>query len=138
MTMPASPAASRLIRFAAVGLAAMAAYAVVATLLSLAGVRPHWLGSGLAYAAAAVWSYIGHRRFSFRSDAPHASAGPRFIVMTALLQGLAVAIPAAITDVAGYPAHVSTIAVCIVCPIASFILNSRFVFPDAASAREAS
>jgi putative flippase GtrA len=120
----------RLVRFTIVGLGAMAAYAVVVTLLAAVGVRPYWLASGLAYAIAAIWSYVGHRRFSFRSDAPHAVAGPRFVVVTFAGQALAIAIPALMTDIGGWPAHVATLAVCTICPAVSFVLNSWFVFAD--------
>jgi putative flippase GtrA len=125
--------AARLIRFTAVGLAAMAVYAGLVVLLTLGGVSPAWLASGLAYALAAVWSYIGHRRFSFRSSASHAVAGPRFAVVTGVGQGLAVLLPALITDIGGFPALWSTLAVCVVCPGVSFLLNSRFVFSDGRS-----
>jgi putative flippase GtrA len=135
---PDSAAIGRLLRFTAVGLAAMAAYAVLVTLLSAVGLSPQWLASGAAYALAAVWSYIGHRRFSFRSDAPHAVAGPRFVVVTLTGQALAIAIPAAITDLAGYPGHLATILVCLICPGVSFILNSSFVFADGQRAGETS
>jgi putative flippase GtrA len=131
-------AIGRLLRFTAVGLAAMAAYAAAVTALSALGLRPQWLASGVAYAIAAIWSYIGHRRISFRSDLPHAVAGPRFVVVTLTGQALAIALPALITDFSGYPGHVATLAVCIVCPAVSFLLNSSFVFPDAARARKPS
>jgi putative flippase GtrA len=136
MTIDAETA-GRLVRFTFVGLGAMAAYAVVVTLLTLAGVRPQWLASGLAYAIAAIWSYVGHRRFSFRSDAPHAVAGPRFVIVTLTGQALAIAIPATMTDFGGWPSHAATLAVCIVCPAVSFILNSSFVFADRRDARNA-
>jgi putative flippase GtrA len=127
--------AARLARFTAVGLAAMAAYALIVTALTARGVRPAWLASGAAYALAAIWSYVGHRRFSFRSQAPHNAAGPRFVMATAAGQALAVAIPAAIADIGGWPSAYATIAVCLVCPVVSFLLNSRFVFPTAPSPR---
>jgi putative flippase GtrA len=123
-------AIGRLLRFTAVGLTAMAAYAVIVTALAAFGVGPQWLASGCAYAIAAVWSYAGHRRFSFRSDAPHAVAGPRFVIVTLAGQALAIAIPAVITDLAGHPGHVATVLVCLICPAVSFLLNSSFVFPD--------
>jgi putative flippase GtrA len=122
--------AGRIARFTIVGLAAMAAYAAIVTALTFAGMRPAWLASGLAYALAAIWSYVGHRRFSFRSDAPHRRAGPRFVLVTAVGQGLAILIPALMTDLTGYPPIVSTAVVCLVCPAVSFILNSAFVFAD--------
>jgi putative flippase GtrA len=125
-----SVAAGRLVRFTAVGLAAMAVYAALVALLTFGGLSPAWLASGIAYALAAVWSYIGHRRFSFRSSASHAVAGPRFAVVTATGQGLAVLLPALVTDIGGLPSLWSTLAVCLVCPAASFILNTRFVFAD--------
>ncbi len=129
--------AGRLVRFTVVGLGAMAAYAIVVTLILVAGVRPQWLASGLAYAVAAIWSYLGHRRFSFRSDAPHAVAGPRFVLATLVCQALAIAIPALLTDLAGHPGHLATLAVCILCPGVSFLLNSGFVFPDRRRAPDA-
>lgn len=122
--------AARILRFSVVGLGAMAAYAVIVSALTLSGLRPAWLASGLAYALAAIWSYVGHRRFSFRSDAPHAVAGPRFVVVTATGQGIAIAIPALMTDLGGWPAIHATIAVCIICPAVSFLLNAFFVFPE--------
>jgi putative flippase GtrA len=127
--------AARLARFTMVGLAAMAAYAVIVTGLTALGLRPAWLASGTAYALAAVWSYVGHRRFSFRSDAPHQAAGPRFVAATAAGQALAVAIPAAVADFGGWPAAYATAAVCVVCPAVSFVLNNWFVFSDAPSPR---
>jgi putative flippase GtrA len=127
----------RLVRFTAVGLLAMAAYAVIVTALTVAGLRPAWLASGLAYALAAVWSYVGHRRFSFRSGAPHSVSGPRFALVTVTGQGLAVAIPALMTDLAGLPQLAATLAVCVVCPAASFLLNSRYVFADVRPAPDA-
>jgi putative flippase GtrA len=120
--------AARLVRFTVVGLAAMAAYAVVVSALNHGGVRPAWLASGLAYAIAAVWSYIGHRRFSFRSDTPHGVAGPRFAVVTATGQALAMLIPAVASDWGGWPPSHATLAVCIICPGVSYLLNSGFVF----------
>jgi putative flippase GtrA len=135
MRLPAD-SIGRLARFTAVGLAAMAAYVVAVTALAHAGLRPAWLASGAAYALAAVWSYVGHRRFSFRSGAAHSVAGPRFVAATAAGQTLAVAIPALLTDAGGLPQIVSTAAVCLVCPAASYLLNSRFVFPDRPAAPE--
>jgi putative flippase GtrA len=123
---------ARLVRFTLVGLAAMAAYAVFVTTLGALGLKPAWLASGLAYALAAVWSYIGHRRFSFRSEAAHRVAGPRFAVVTATGQGLAILIPALVSDIGGHPASLATLAVCIVCPGVSYAMNSAFVFADGA------
>jgi putative flippase GtrA len=128
---PAGETLARLGRFTLVGLAAMAAYALLVTVFGALGVRPAWLASGAAYALAAVWSYVGHRRFSFRSGAPHAVAGPRFALVTATGQGLAILIPALVSDLGGYPPSLATLAVCIVCPGVSYAMNSAFVFSDA-------
>jgi putative flippase GtrA len=119
---------ARLARFTVVGLAAMAAYALIVTALNMAGLKPAWLASGMAYATAAIWSYFGHRRISFRSDAPHKVAGPRFVLVTLTGQGLAIAIPAIVSDWGGWPSAYATLAVCVICPGVSFILNSGFVF----------
>jgi putative flippase GtrA len=127
----------RILRFAAVGLLAMAAYAAIVTALTWSGLRPAWLASGLAYALAAVWSYVGHRRFSFRSDAPHQVAGPRFVLVTGVCQAIAMAIPAVVVDAGGLPPVAATALVCLVCPAASFLLNGWFVFADRRNAMDA-
>ena len=50
---------------------------------------PDWLMSTLCYAAFIGPVYLAHRRFSFRSDAPHGRALPRYIAVQ--LCGLALA-----------------------------------------------
>jgi putative flippase GtrA len=48
--------------------------------------------STLAYVISAQCNYLANRAFTFRSDRPHASALPRFIVVTTIGLGLNAAV----------------------------------------------
>lgn len=85
-----SPVLTQLLSFLVIGGVAAASFVG----LSAAGVAlptglPKWLVSALCYAAFIVPVYLLHRRFSFRSDAPHAQALPRYVVVQ--VAGLALA-----------------------------------------------
>lgn len=68
----------RLIRFGIVGLATAALYAaVVAAGLAWLSL-PLAAAGALGYALAVPLNYLAHKRFTFRSDAAHGSALPRF------------------------------------------------------------
>lgn len=86
-------------RFVLVGGAATFVHAIMlAVFVELFGLRPT-AGNLLAFLTAFFVSYFGHKRLTFRSDAPHAKALPGFLV--AALAGLFVNIGlfAVLTDV---------------------------------------
>ncbi|HTJ58222.1 MAG TPA: GtrA family protein [Devosiaceae bacterium] len=66
--------------FAMVGGSGAAAFVLLSTLLVGAHLGlPNWLGSTLCWAALIGPVYLAHRRFSFRSAAPHGQALPRYV-----------------------------------------------------------
>jgi len=84
---------AQFLRFAAAGAAGTALhYAVLATLVYLAGMQPGW-SAAIGAAAGAAVNYSVNRAVTFRSDRAHGEALPRFAAMAAagmLLNGVLV------------------------------------------------
>jgi putative flippase GtrA len=79
---------SQFLSFAVIGVgAALVFIALSSGLVALGTGAPDWIVSALCYAAFVVPVYLLHRRFSFRSDAAHRVALPRYAAVqaTALL-----------------------------------------------------
>ena len=78
----ASAGASGLINFILIGAGGAAAFVALSTLmLSLPTGAPEWLVNTLCYAALIGPVYLLHRRYSFRSDAAHRQALPRYVAV---------------------------------------------------------
>jgi putative flippase GtrA len=85
-----SPILPQLLSFLIIGGTAAIAFVALSTAaVALPTGMPRWLVSALCYAAFIVPVYLLHRRFSFRSAAPHAKALPRYVVVQ--VSGLALA-----------------------------------------------
>jgi putative flippase GtrA len=116
---------------ALVGGAATLAYMALAwsgtVLLSL----PGSVASVLAYTLAALMSYAGHRRLTFRSSRPHREAAPRFIGVTALGYGIAFLLPLLLTDLIGAHPLIAIVLTCTAVPVLNALALSRLVFPGA-------
>ena len=113
--------------FGVVGVAATAVYFVVAMAGSAVGMAAY-VSSLAAYGVASLLSYCGHRVLTFRSTAAHSKTAPRFAALTALQYGLALAVPVLVTEAAGFSPLVSYLVVCVVAPLTSLLVMSRFVF----------
>lgn len=85
-----SPVLAGLLSFLIIGGAAAVAFVGVSS-AAVAMIRsvPSWLVSALCYAGFIVPVYLLHRRFSFRSEASHQQALPRYVLVQ--LSGLALA-----------------------------------------------
>jgi putative flippase GtrA len=75
-------------RFVLVGLVTNAVYLAALAVCQFALGTMLWMGAALAYVASAVFNYMAHRRFTFRSGAGHLDALPRY----AAVQGVGLAI----------------------------------------------
>jgi putative flippase GtrA len=114
--------------FAVIGLISTAIYAIL-TLLGESWLEwPIPLVSALAYMAGMVWSYLGHRHFTFASRQPHGVAIPRFIQLSALGYGLSIAIPFALSVQMGLASWVSVATTCIAVPLVNAMVMSAYVF----------
>ena len=80
-----------LVAFVLVGGAGALGFVVLSSLaMNVGGNAPRWLVSTLCYAFLIVPVYLLHRRFTFRSEAPHLHALPRYVGVQVL--GLALAL----------------------------------------------
>jgi putative flippase GtrA len=71
-------------RFVVVGATAAAVHQlVVAGAVELAGLSPGWANLP-GFMVAWVVSYLGQRRYTFRSSLPHRHAAPRFLLVSSL------------------------------------------------------
>lgn len=105
-------------------------YAAVALCLSFCGLRVT-LASFAAYLTAALFSYAGHKYFTFVSEGAHLFEAPRFILLT--LVGLAVSLllPALLSGLLGLPAQVPIVATCILIPLVNYVVLRHWVFAGA-------
>lgn len=71
-----------LVSFLVIGTVAALAFIMVSSFAVGLGTRlPDWLVSALCYAAFVIPVYLAHRRFSFQSEARHAVAFPRYLMV---------------------------------------------------------
>ena len=63
------------------GSGALAFIALSSLMIELRTGAPDWVTSALCWAALIVPVYYGHRMLSFRSDAPHMQALPRYVLV---------------------------------------------------------
>ncbi len=115
-------------RFVLVGLAATGIYLAAALALGLVpGIAPVAASVG-AYAIAAVFSYWGHKRLTFRSSGSHAHEAPRFLLTTALGLGTSVIMPLLLTERLGLPSPVAVLVVCMAIPVLNYLILNAWVF----------
>lgn len=118
----------RLIRFALVGGANTAAYFILANaLVYLIGVHRD-LSAYLAYALILPFSFVGHRRFTFRSAGNAVSEWFRFCIM----QGVCLSIIAGVNAASKhYPDSLSWVgfaAISFLIPVINFLMMQVWVF----------
>lgn len=76
------PVARDLLSFLIVGGLAALSYVVLSTLMiGLDTGVADWVVSAISYAVHVIPVYLAHRRFSFRSRAPHAVVLPRYVAV---------------------------------------------------------
>ncbi|RWM02352.1 MAG: GtrA family protein [Mesorhizobium sp.] len=119
-----------LARFGSVGIVATILYAALVAVF--AGSERIGLGpvqaSLAAYAAAAVFSYLAHKFFTFMSAGSHRTEAPRFLLLTATGLAVAYAAPSLLTETFGLPLFVPVLLTCLVIPALNFLMLDRWVF----------
>jgi putative flippase GtrA len=126
-------AAWRVSRFALIGAMSTLIYAVCAFVLSGAAdapVLPPVAASIGAYAVAAIFSYAGHKYFTFVSRGAHALELPRFLTLTALGLLIAMAAPILLSGMLGLPPAVPILVTCAAVPVVNYVVMGRWVFGD--------
>ena len=131
------------VRFIAVGVVSNLVYfGVLAVCQYLVGTAL-WVGAALAYLLSAVFNYLAHRSFTFRSGAGHLVALPRYCVV----QGTALALNSGALEVlvsrGGYSyVWVQVLALAIVTAWTyaaqrAWVFSSRVTLPRTAHCRRA-
>ncbi|TIW20916.1 MAG: GtrA family protein [Mesorhizobium sp.] len=120
----------RPVRFLVTGLGATLLYALMAAVFSAGApvlMNPA-SGSVLAYALAAVFSYAGHKYFTFASGGAHRFEAPRFVILTLLGLAMSFALPAILSDRLGLPAQIPIALTCILVPLVNYAVLRHWVF----------
>lgn len=122
----------QLIRFGFVGGTGAVAFVAISALAvgARSGV-PDWLVSAACYAALILPVYFAHRRFSFRSAAPHRQALPRYAAVQAMAVLLAAGISWAIYAVPGLPTLVAATLVSGLTAAFTFVVLKLWAFAAA-------
>lgn len=117
---------ARLIRFGLVGGTTSAAYALVVAGLVRWVSEP--VAAALAYLALLPLNYIGHRRATFRSDAPRRPEQLRYLLMHAVTLVACMATMQGITAGLGASHWAGSAAIIVLAPILNFALMHLWVF----------
>jgi putative flippase GtrA len=115
----------RTLRFALVGVAATAIYAVLAWAGTEGLGLPSPLASIAAYAFAALCSYVGHRSMTFTSDRRHREAVPLFGGIAVFGYVVALGAPWLLTEKLGAPAHAAILTTCMLVPVFNYLALAR-------------
>ena len=128
---------AQMMRFGLVGVSCAALYTALAWSLTVLAGAPAVTGSVAAYAISGVFSYLGQKLFTFRSDAPHAEAAPRFLAVFLVGISVAALAPLLLTDRMHLPPLVAIIFAGGVVPALNYLVFSLLVFGrgEAAPAR---
>ena len=125
----------QLLVFVAVGGTATLLYVILtSSLIGLDTGIPDWLMGALCYALFIVPTYLAQRRFSFRSDARHQVAFPRYAAVQAISLGLVAVLSFVFYSVLGIAAPVGALIVAAIAAGASFMLLRLWAFSGAPGA----
>ena len=122
-------------RFGLTGVGVTMIYLNLAGLLKSAGADAALASVG-AYLVSTLVSYLGHRRYTFRSVAEHGRAAPHFMLVSAIGLLLAAMIPRTLESATDSPVHVSFVIVAGVVAAVSFAGLRLTVFRAADDAVE--
>jgi putative flippase GtrA len=89
---------------------------------------PDWLVSALCWAGLIVPVYLGHRFVSFRSDAPHTQALPRYVAVQVLGLTLAALFSWIAYSVLGLPSLVGAVLVAGLTAGLNFVILRAWAF----------
>ena len=119
---------ARLLRFALVGGATSVAFALaVAALVDAAAVSPA-IAAALAYLGLLPVNYVGHRRATWRSQAPRRPEVIRFLCVHGLTMATCTVVMAAVTGPMGQPHWAGSLVIVVFAPVMNFALFDRWVF----------
>lgn len=116
------------LRFILVGASNTFFYFLIANALHYAFGAERDVAAYIAYGLALPLSFIGHRKFTFRSSSPPLSEWLRFCVMQALCLCIIGGVNAAANSYPNFPGWLSFAAISILIPALSFVIMQIWVF----------
>jgi len=117
-----------IVAFVVVGGLMALVYVALSTFVVGLSLMPAWIASALCYAAAIVPAYLLHRRFSFRSDAPHRQAFLRYVLVQLSAIVLASAFSFLTYGVIGLPTLAAAITVSALTAAVNFMVLKLWAF----------
>jgi len=118
----------QLARFGLIGLVATLGYSVTAWELTSRTTWSPVTASVIAYSFAGVFSYFGHRMFSFRSKNSIMYEIPRFVITVIIGYSISSIFPYIFTIKIGTHPSVAIIAVSLMIPLFNFLFMKKYVF----------
>jgi len=123
-----SPALRTLVAFGSVGIAATAVHFAVGLSLVNSGTATPFMANILAFLCAYLCSYVGHHRFTFRSNAAHSRALPRFFAVAVLGLVLNQVIVYVCVNLVGWSYLVALVIVVSLVPAIIFVAGKFWAF----------
>lgn len=118
----------RLVPMVLVGGTATIGYAALTWFLAEKAGLPAAIASLASYAFVSMLSYLGHSRLTFRSLRPYRDTAGSFAALSLGGYLMALAIPGLLSGVLGARIEVSVLVTCLVVPLMSCFVMTRFVF----------
>lgn len=115
------------VRFALVGIGATFTYIVISFAAQWLWGRP-LVSSSLGYLGSVAVSYFGHAGFTFRSERPHLTTGPRFLTVSLAVFLCTNLIVVAVTGPLGQPFIVAAAIVVVSIPAFTWAMGRLWVF----------
>lgn len=126
---PGRALAAEALGFASIGVISALGYVVLSgAMVSLFSAVPAWIVSICCYALFILPAYLAHRRFSFRSDAPHRRALPRYVVTQALALVLAACFSFFMYGVMKLPGFLASLGVIVLTSGVNFLVLRLWAF----------
>lgn len=127
--MPRVRESSGLMAFLLIGGGAALGFVLVSSLaMALLPFAPSWVVSALCYAGFIVPVYLLHRRYSFRSQAAHRQALPRYMAVQASALLLAAAFSYLLHDRLGLPSLPAGLLVIVLTSGSNYVLLRSWAF----------
>lgn len=114
--------------FGLVGIAASVVHAVVGIALVRSGLLYPFSANIIAFLTAFSVSYVGHRSFSFRSDAAHGGALPKFFAVAVLGLAMNQLIVLMVVNWLGFPYELALAVVFLTVPASTYVLARFWAF----------
>jgi len=126
---PGQVAGSSVLGFVVIGISSALGFVVCSQLLIAAHTGlADWVASALVYAGCILPAYLAHRRFSFRSDAPHGLALPRYAVVQIAAVALATLFSYVAYGAIGLPRPVAAVVVVTLTSAVNYVVLKSWAF----------